>query len=174
MVANCPQFKKLRVGYVLMAIPRPGHLGRTFHISGRHPFKTNACGRACYMASPVHQRRVEVSGGRLAGPSRAAVSSRWPTGRRTVRARGGRPSAELGPLGSDPSARRRPPARRDRRANRRHGSEPSTGGNLRTYTSLASPPTRPRNDFAAGGRQARRCRRDGHGDSYGYSSSRRH
>lgn len=169
MVANCPQFKKLCVGYVLMAIPRPGHMGRTFHISGRHPFKMDNLGRASYMASPVHQRRAEVSGGRRAGPRRAAVSSRWSTVRRTDRARGGRPSSELGPLGSDPSARRRPPAKRGRRANRRRGSEPSTGGNLRTYISLAPPPMRPRNDFAAGGRQARRCRRDGHGDNCGCS-----
>jgi len=115
-----------------MAIPRSNIIGRTFHVSGRHPFEFNEAGRASYMASSVHLRHAEVSGGRHARPCRAAVRSRWPSGRPTDQVRAGRPSTELGPLGRDRSARRRPPADRDRRANRRRGSEPSTGRHLRT------------------------------------------
>jgi len=99
--------------------------------------------------------------------------------------RGGRPA--VGPIGPALAARSRNSGRWAATRRRDAGRPPDaidvpTDGAAQSYlpaeicapTSLTPPPPkRPNIDFASGGHhQARRCRRDGHGDSCGCSSCR--
>lgn len=110
MVANCPQLKKLRVRYVLMAIPRQNRIGLASHVSGRHPFKPFLGQQDLYIADwPAREtpnRAADDTLGRVGGQSR-------PGGRRVVRpigVRADRAFAKLEPLDRVQSGGRcRPP-----------------------------------------------------------------